>query len=125
LNLKGLGLNTLEAVKGACSLLLGTGIDVKCSDKALGIVNGAVLLADLGTNINLSGFLGSLDTLQAIECASSFILEASLEVTSSDEAFSEIDSTIFLANAKFSSDNNSCSAEGKQDTSHLLLYLLL
>jgi hypothetical protein len=122
LNLKGLGLNTLEAVKGACSLLLGTGIDVKCSDKALGIVNGAVLLADLGTNINLSGFLGSLDTLQAIECASSFILEASLEVTSSDEAFSEIDSTIFLANAKFSSNNNSCSGKGKQDTSHFLLY---
>jgi hypothetical protein len=71
LNLEWLSFNTLKAVEGTCSLLLCACVDVKGSDKALTIVNAAVLLADTLILGNLDSSLSTL-AFQAVEGASSF-----------------------------------------------------
>ena len=111
LDLEWLSLDTLKAVKSASSLLLGASCHIESGDEALAIVNATVLLAD--THI-LSDLDSALDTLalEAVKGTGSLALEARLEVTCLDEAFSEVKATVLLAFAHLSG-HNSCNGATK------------
>ena len=80
--------------------MLSAGIDVKCGDEALSIIDATVFLANLFRTCDL---LCSLYTLEAVKRAGCLRLEASLEIPSSDQTFAEIDAAILLAEAKIAS----------------------
>jgi heat shock protein HslJ len=111
LDLERLSFNSLKAVKSTAGLLLGASSHVEGSDEALTVVNAAVLLAGANALRDLDSMLNA-HALEAIKRAASLLLEARLEVASGDEALSEVDTAVFLANAHISS-NNGCNSATK------------
>jgi hypothetical protein len=52
-------------------------------------------------NNRLIPFCNELDSLEAIECASSFLLEAGLHVKGLNEALASVDGAVLLAHLRF------------------------
>lgn len=78
--------NRLKAVKSTSSFLLGASSHVECGDKALGVVDSTVLLADTHV-LRLSNIDINWVFLKAFKTADSLGLGASLEITSRDHAY--------------------------------------
>ena len=112
-------LNSLEAVEGACSLILSTFYWIKCLDQTFGSVNTAVLLADCILDVSLN----LLDSLKAIKSAASLSFNASLHVECLDEALSIVDGTVLLADADISVDSCGQAGKSEKDTSHLIIII--
>lgn len=112
-------LNSLEAVEGACSLILSAFYRVKCLDQAFGSVNSTVLLADCILDVSLN----LLDSLKAIKSAASLSFNASLHIECLDEALSIVDGTVLLADADISVDSCGQAGKSEKDTSHLIIII--
>jgi hypothetical protein len=89
--------NWFEAVEGACCLLLAASEHVKSEDEALGVVNSAVLLAHSHILWLFHLSVGRADALKAVKGTWCLCFNATLEVTSLNQTFTEVDSTVLFA----------------------------
>jgi hypothetical protein len=121
-------LDSLEAIECAGSFLLEAGLHVESLDEALASVDGAVLLAHLSGALDSRSVVpvaGTMlvtlngETLEAIEGAGGFLLQAELHISLEDQAFSIVDAAVLLADAHISHDKR-CSEtyQGEKNLSH-------
>ena len=98
-------------------------------DEALASVDGAVLLAHLSGALDCSRSVVSVaetmlvtlncETLEAIEGAGGFLLQAELHVSLEDQAFSIVDAAVLLADTHISHDKRSSEThQGEKNLSH-------
>ena len=121
-------LDSLEAIECAGSFLLEAGLHVEGLNEALASVDGAVLLAHLSGALDSRSVVpvaGTMlvtlncETLEAIEGAGGFLLQAELHVSLEDQAFSIVDAAVLLADTHISHDKRSSEThQGEKNLSH-------
>ena len=97
----------LEAIKGAVSLTLKTGLEITRGNKALSEIDAAILLAgaDISRNLNLELFVG-FNAHKTAESASRFSLGASRHIEFSNEALAVFNAAVLLAGSHIASNGD-------------------